>query len=370
MSDMHHYKPLYGNPSSLHMNPAEDEGTISISEVVSGGEVPLIFEGDRDVWESLIFTLTEGGLELPPVLDVATFNALDLLSQQEVHSLALSWYESDDQAAALQDLLDVLQNLSNVGGGDVGSREIAGPPADAQDDAVDLAVQALAQVYPMQNLAAHDIFFVLVDAIQQTQDALGLSVDLDAVVSALEAFNSISFPDYQPEELASCVYLMASGASEIIDAEEQSLILDDSRPDALCSDRNKALILAAFGATASDNFMKFCNAAPQSRMVEWEDVAGRNISTLLGVDNATFETFVLDAFDSSTSEELVREGSRIIADLIDSVKESPESAFEPAPAPSTTVSAEGGEVNMYVAGGIVAASAIGLTMLYRKLRNQ
>ena len=86
------------------------------------------------------------------------------------------------------------------------------------------------------------------------------------------------------------------------------------------------------------------------------------------MNNDTFEQFVLEAFDSATSEELAAEGSALLQELVGGVIKAPEDSLRQPieDKPGKATAAEG--PNMYVSGAVIAGAAVGLTYLYRKIR--
>jgi hypothetical protein len=372
---MMHYKPLFGNPMPMLGN-TDESANMSV-------EIPVIFGNDANAWELLtaIADLYFDGFPLN-VLDTAEFDALDQLLQQEIHAYAVAIVDSgidpeDERTEDVENLVNAIARAEGINSPieleESEGEDIVGPPVpEGRESAVDAVVSALATVYPMQDLANHDIFFVLLNAVEQTQDHLGVSLSDAQIVEALEYFNNIAFPNYPLEELASCVFLVGAGETAILDAEESSMVSDDSREDALCSDRNRSIVLAAFGADASTKFSNFCNAAPESRMGEWTDVAGRNLATLLGISAPVFESFVLDAFDNGTADDLAAKGSTALANLIgDTIKNTerdPKAAIRGPQGVTKSASDDSGN-HLLVAGAVFAGAAVGLHMLYKKIRN-
>ena len=388
---MFNYKPLYGNPAFISgvSNPA-DEGTIEVQAIVSG-DVPGLFVGKEDLWEALLVFFYEYDEEnMPAILDLETFESLPAQSQNRVLG-EITQFEFNVDAnpdLAAEQLIAGINAVNNeyllsIGAPIempeeeiIGTVEIEGPPVPQDREMnAELVNQALARVFAGVDLSTHDIFNVLLGIVEEIQD-IGVAVTVEHLVEALESFLNIAFPTYVPEELVACVYLTVVGDSATLDAEEEGMIVDNSRADALCSSTNQAIVLAAFGSEAAAKFTQFCAAAPASRMTEWEDVAGRNLHTLIGVSREAFEKFALDAFDEGTAANLAAAGSSALTTLIESVvddtKKSPGSVIrEPRPTKDAPVgetkSAEGGP-SLLVSGAVIAGGAVGLTALYRKIR--
>lgn len=118
----------------------------------------------------------------------------------------------------------------------------------------------------------------------------------DAILGAIQMYKLIAFPEYSPEELTSTIYYAGEGNNEILSAEMIAVVSDDSRDDALCSPKNRALILNAFGESAAARFDDLCLAAPESRLLEIERNQG-SLAATLGIDEALFDQFVVETFD-------------------------------------------------------------------------
>lgn len=390
---MMHYKPLYGNPMNLGNIDDLEQGIEILDDLEQeiesdlGSEVipvevdvPTIFttQDSAEAWVALLQELAREGIEFD-VLNPVMFNILEEAIQMTIHDGVRAWHSGED-GVGISTITDMLQNADLT----LPVPEIEGADEiDSQDSPEELAranmvLQGLTEVYGQRDFVNSDIeiYPVLYEAAVGIEEALGVSGTITSahVAEALEYFNNIAFPDYQPEELVAALYFVVSGAVDTLDAEEESMITDDSRVDALCSDRNEAIILAAFGVDAAAKFIQFCNADAASRKLEWEDVAGRNIAKLLDVDNAAFEQYVFEAFDSATSEILAGEGSDLLQELVGGVVREPEDNLRQPPViiediaetQGKATSAEG--VNMYVSGAVVAGVAVGLTYLYRKIR--
>ena len=390
---MMHYKPLYGNPMNLGNIDDLEQGIEILDDLEQeiesdlGSEVipvevdvPTIFttQDSAEAWVALLQELAREGIEFD-VLNPVMFNILEEAIQMTIHDGVRAWHSGED-GVGISTITDMLQNADLT----LPVPEIEGADEiDSQDSPEELAranmvLQGLTEVYGQRDFVNSDIeiYPVLYEAAVGIEEALGVSGTITSahVAEALEYFNNIAFPDYQPEELVAALYFVVSGVVDTLDAEEESMITDDSRVDALCSDRNEAIILAAFGVDAAAKFIQFCNADAASRKLEWEDVAGRNIAKLLDVDNAAFEQYVFEAFDSATSEILAGEGSDLLQELVGGVVREPEDNLRQPPViiediaetQGKATSAEG--VNMYVSGAVVAGVAVGLTYLYRKIR--
>lgn len=376
---MNNYKPLYGNAPALFGLRSNDEGDVVVQEFVSGVS-PSIFEDSPEVWDAIIVELSEGD-EIPAVADPSSFDQLSEDTQGEIFNLAINWHampESAEKDVLFNQLITLIFAADDELAGVelIEEEDLVGPPVPAgRDEAIELAGQALSRVYAMQDLSNHDISFVLLSAIETIQESISKELTVEEVVDALEAFNNIAFPTYDPEELVSCLYLTSIGSTAAIDSEEEAMVTDDTRVDALCSPTNQAIVLAAFGSDAAAKFTKFCEAAPTSRMTEWEDVAGRNIHTLLGVSRSVFEQFVLDAFDNRTAADLAKTGSEALTTLVEGVikdtEKDPTSVIrEPRPEkkPVQAKSASDKGPSLLVSGAVIAGAVVGLTALYRKLR--
>lgn len=375
---MMHYKPLYGNNTAV-------DGFRNNPEEVS--DVPSVFNDDVGLWARLVaqFEIQYGSI--PAALEILNFESLNGDTQLQLLNMAMNWdsidpdaFEAESNEAfalVVQAVADAEDELSPVQSGEeeISEDELVGPPVPAgREEALEVTMQALSRVYAGQDLGNHDISFVLLSAIEEIQQSISKELNVQEVVDALEAFNNIAFPTYVPEELISCLFLSAIGDTATVDAEEEAMITDDTRDDALCSQVNQSIILAAFGSEAAAKFTTFCEAAPASRMIEWEDVAGRNLHTLLGVSRPAFEQFVLDAFDERTAADLAKAGSEALTTLVEGVikdtKADPKSVIrQPRPTPTVTVSASGKEPSLLVSGAVIAGVAVGLTALYRKLRS-
>jgi len=397
-----HYKPLFGNPSKLHggitsadadtlprdtdeetgmiVSTAESEVNsdnsdgLDIEELEAIGDeptaAPAIFSdnGNEAVWDEMILAVyNEGDGPTFAVFDVSAFETLPVSSQDAVLNSAIAWFEEIDElekgrlfAELLVMLEDAEAEWTGIVTGEI-DPDVDGPTQEQADIEVDADVlAALNVVFPMRDLFLHDMNIVLAESVRQTNASIGRDMTQQEIASAVETFCNIAFPEYQPQELAMIVFLTANEDQSALETEEMEIISDDTRPDALCSERNTAIILAAFGEAAAAKFTDFCKLSPNDRLVFWEDTAGRNLMTLLGVSNDAFESYVLDSFDSATAEDLAVKGSQKLKDLVGS-------SIGDKKAPATT-SAE--SPNMWLTGAIIAGGAVGLTMLYRKIHNQ
>lgn len=128
-------------------------------------------------------------------------------------------------------------------------------------------------------------------------------INEDAMLGAIQMYKLIAFPEYSPEELTSAIYYAGEGDSEILSAEMIAVVSDDSRSDALCSPKNRALIQNAFGDDAVARFDDLCLAAPESRLLEIERNQG-SLAATLGIDEALFDQFVVETFDFGIDDAL------------------------------------------------------------------
>ena len=380
---MMNYKPLFGNPLSFGDIPTDAPAELSVQAVVSNDELPAVFFDAPDAWsvvESLADLYFEGlsmGI-LAPVI----FDALDLSLQQQVFALAsavagMDIDLEDERPAEVTALVNAMADAEGVSSPLVDPPEdVAGDPETdgpilipGRDAAVALVTGALSSVFPFQDLSSHDIFFVTLETVEQLQDSLGRELTEAQVVEALEAFNNVAFPTYEPTELIACLTLVAEGQDQVLQVEEASILTNDSREDAFCSNRNKAIILAAFGNEAVAKFESFCAHDKNGRLSIWTGAAGRCVCNILGVDTTNFEQFVLDSFDNRTADDLAELGSLVLEDLVedvvDNVRQSPETALEGTG--KSAKSAEGGSPNILLGGAVAAAAVVGLVMLHKQI---
>ena len=193
------------------------------------------------------------------------------------------------------------------------------------------------------------------------------AVTQEDIVNAVSRFNQIAFPDYQPEELIASLYLIMEGEIGILDEEERSMVVDSLREDAFCSDRNKGIILAAFGEEPARKFIEFCNKTPESRIQEWDE-KGRSLHNIIGVAKDVFDSYSLAAFDSATSEELSTRGSQKLEDLVarvvDRTKDEPTSVIRKPRTPSAKTASR---MDTITKVAILSASAVGAAFLVKKI---
>jgi hypothetical protein len=396
---MMNYKPLFGNPLSFGDISTDAPAELSVQAVVSNDELPAVFFDAPGAWDVVnsIADLYFEGLSMG-ILAPVIFDALDLSLQQQIFALAsavagMDIDLEDERPAEVTALVNAMADAEGVSSpldeivgppvGGAGDEELVGPPEDGvgdpetdgpilipgRDAAVALVTGALSSVFPFQDLSSHDIFFVTLETVEQLQDSLGRELTEAQVVEALETFNNVAFPTYEPTELIACLTLVAEGQDQVLQVEEASILTNDSREDAFCSNRNKAIILAAFGNEAVAKFESFCAHDKNGRLSIWTGAAGRCVCNILGVDTTNFEQFVLDSFDNRTADDLAELGSLVLEDLVEdvveNVRQSPETALEGTG--KSAKSAEGGSPNILLGGAVAAAAVVGLVMLHKQI---
>jgi hypothetical protein len=385
---MMHYKPLYGNPMNLgNVDSNSDDADVVISEI-SDERVgtPVVFQMNEDAWAALVGNIVARFGTPFPVLYADEFDNLPADVQDRIHRNTVSWYEYFDPQdetfknnlfeALLLDIQTIQVEMDALEDAEIEDEDVEVSEGEALLDVVDAGLsQSLPSQFTEEKIA--DMRNVLLGAAIQIEGDPELHVSIECVSRAVESFINVAFPDYMPEELIACLYLSCTGQDEAVDAEELSMIKDDSRPDALCSERNKAIILAAFGEAAAEEFQEFCNMDGAGREESWQ-LVGRNLSTLLGVSNDAFEAYVVDSFDQATADDLAAEGSEIlqalIDDVIDRTADEPMSVIQiPRPAQSSggieeTAAASG--LGMLGTTAILGGAAVGLTLLFRRIKNK
>jgi len=374
-----HYRPLFSNPA---LSSGECEIPAEISAM-----------GLDSSWQALCEQVERQEND-PSVLASQYENSDQRTREQVVQRLTLFSTTNDpqdlDAVEALLAFADDVEfeddddEIIIVDGGsqDDDDDDFVGPvisdeDLQLRDDAIAAVQGGLATVFPGQSLENHDIFFVLIEAVEAASEVIGEMVTDAEVANALTQFGTVSFPKFMPEELISLVVFEAQGTPELADADTRSRVSDDSRPDAICSPKNVRLVKGAFGEEAASNLQALCNAPAADRISLLMDVHNGSLPSLLGVDSAAYEQFLLDSFNNQISDALVASGSKTLdqetRDLVRTIKDSPKTALVTPPTlPSvqrTRSASESHTLADKITFGVVALGAIASSvMLARKAR--
>jgi len=317
---MRHYKPLYGNPATDRLygvvrgdvalpNPADEA---EVSEVtVSEAVLPEgVIEGElQDAWSAVQSAFqTRYGISL----STSAFEALDtafqiglLQSMVEQESQILS---DDEIAQTFADMIAEEMGIEGAAGG-VESLE------DLENDErnFEVALNVFVDLFPNTQQAAgtHDIVAVVADALDAIESELDILIQPIEVRNAVAAFKNIGFPEYSAEELVEILAITAQGNDLLIELEKEEMLSDDTREDAICSDKANAIILAQFGEQAAASHKALCALSPAERMAKVAENGG-SLAATLGIPASDWESFVLDSIDNIiTPELLAQEGAAL-----------------------------------------------------------
>lgn len=377
---MKHYTPLFPNPSALGSTPTSGFDPMYVPQIILNA-------GFDQEWLALTDEISSLGevneytcrLLLPDVLDNA-----DLAVQDSVLLSLEAWANGERTSGDTDDMITVLSvlDLEETPASDE-EDELVGPPMPESREAMyDFTRAALSRVFPMQSLESHEIFFVLLETIESLKDSLKISPDLEDIVDALTAFNTVAFPEYPVEELVACVYLTFQNQEGELEAAEVDMVSNDFAPDALCSERNRAIILAGFGEAAAAKFDAFCAMDPQDRLHAWSLLGAPKVANLIGVEPVDFEEFVLRSFNKDLASVMESEGYALqeiadqgaggsaVADIVEDTrrrveKDPKNSVRQPKKVPASA--AELSPTQKVVGGAVLLGSLIGLGMLARKI---
>ena len=369
---MRHYTPLYGNPASdrlfgiargdILQNPAESD--IQESEIVASEAIypEGVVEGELEgVW-SLVSAAFQNryGMELT----AESFDALDTNFRNGfLQSMVDNESELENNDEAVEVLADMIAEEMGIetAGDDVDDLE------DLEDESrtFDLAIDVVAN-----NFSHHSDKNGYTDMIAVVADALdNIEAELDVIVAPVEinnaivTFKTIGFPEYSAEELVEILAITAQGNDLLIDLEKEEMLSDDSRDDAICSDKANNIILARFGEAAAAKHKELCALSPAERMSRL-DQNGGSLAAVLGIPSADWEEFVLDSIDNIITPELLEQEGKALSSAVkevvkgavnnkDALKTSSRGVL------STEASATGGEVKpLTTTGKIISGVAV------------
>lgn len=288
---------------------------------VSVEDAPADWADFVEMWYTLTAQVPEFGIEeyeaLPPNLQ------LELLNLAYGMQMGVVDIVSGEPRAIEIMQLGVNGGPIAVEGEDVESVVVTTPSLGNREDAEIVTEIALEDAFPnvpVNDPAMHDIYEVILNCVL-TFPSMGVpAITHEEILRSIKLFKIATFPTYEPEELVEFIYNVAMGNYELLAAEMNAVIKDDSRSDALCSQRNRDLVLGAFGEEAAKKFDDFCNAAPDSRIIEIEN-QGLSLSSVLGVDPAVFDQFVIESFDGATVDALTRDGAALRGAIRDVVRD-------------------------------------------------
>ena len=250
-----------------------------------------------------------------------------------------------------------------------------------QTSDVDNALQA---VYQRMNLLDHDLGNTLLSAVTVRGGELERDIELDEITQSLDLFNRLAFPDYIPEELVAIVGLVTYDdetldMDNVLFNEAVAMLTQENRNDYIFSDRANSIILARFGEEAAARHSELALLSPEERVAAF-DQAGQILANMLGINEADWTQFVLDAFDNQIADDLEYEGD-IFKDALKDTFNAVDSAEDPAlhtqaparrisaPAKTEMTSGTPATTTDKVIGSVAIGSAlVGCFYLIKKLR--
>tara|TARA_B100000900_G_scaffold410034_1_gene426985 strand:- start:1863 stop:3026 length:1164 start_codon:yes stop_codon:yes gene_type:complete len=330
---MNRYTPLYGNPLGAEDHAdrlfglgSEDHadrlfGTLR-ADVVSGMhsnpvEVPdVVSEAELgQVWNAIGQLLKDKyGVDLTiEVFNSADSDDMNLYLQTLVDQEAQILGDDDLLEAYVDELAEVL-NLEHAG---EGVQDID----DLDDDSrtFDLAIASVNECFPNAS-DINDMVATVANALDAMETDLETFAEPVEVIGAINKFKSLGFPSYAPEELVELIYLTATNEGILIEAETESMLTDNSRNDAICSNDANNIILAEFGADAAAKHAQFCGLSGTERINAYNAVQG-NLATLFGIPQSDWNNFVLKSVEGLITPELLADGGAALRSEIGTVIE-------------------------------------------------
>lgn len=385
---MNKYTPLYGNPlgaedradrlfglgsedhadrlfgvaradivSGIHSNPVEVPDVVSEAELVQ-------------VWNAIGQLLKDKyGVDLTvEVFNSADSDAMNIYLQTLVDQEANILADDDLLEAYVDDLAEVL-DLEHAGEGVQGIDDL-----DDDSRTFDLAIDSVSECFPNAS-DANDMIATVANALDAMEADLETFAEPVEVIGAITKFKSLGFPSYAPEELVELIYLTATNEGILIEAETESMLTEDSRNDAICSNDANNIILAEFGADAAAKHAQFCAFSGNDRIVAYNAVQG-NLATLFGIPQSDWDNFVLKSIEGLITPELLADGGAALRSEIGTVLEraskDPKNALKAntntAIGSSKVTSGPMSTTSKVVTGLTVAGALIGSLYFIKKVR--
>lgn len=347
---MLNYQPLYGNPTSLGFAQLENQDS----------PTPDKYLQDPEDWANFQKYWEEVGAQYD-VTDAQKYEMLSEDAQASVDAAVdlvkrLIEEEVSDEEAAV--FMSEIKSAT-----DFAERELF---TASDENAVKIIDEVLLEVY---NKVSDEFSDALFNAIVALQNERETNITAEQLRTGLIYFNSVAFPVYQPEELIACIFLAFENETDKLESEFNSMITDDLRPDALCSPKNAAIVLAQFGQKSATKFNEFCAKSPNERLDAVLSAEGNGLAGIFGISESKFVDYVMEAFDNATADKLAAMGSQAMIDLVGTVITDPISNIvNPPKKEDKSPSGEAASlVSTPLAIALAAGSLVGLTLLARKI---
>lgn len=318
---MNKYTPLYGNPAGA-MDYADRLYGAARVDVVQGmhsnpAEVPeVVVEAElENVWGEITQLLKDKyGVEMTNELfnsaDSADMNIyLQTLVDQEAAILA-----SEDLLEAYVDELAKVLDLEHAGEGVDDLEDL-----ENETRTFDLAIDSVNELFPNAE-DANDLIATVANALDAMESDLNVFAEPVEVVDAIKKFKSLGFPYYEPEELVELIYLTAENKAQLIAEETESMLTEDARDDAICSNGANDIILAAFGTDAAASHLAFCGLSADER-IDAYNAANGNLATLFDIPQTDWDNFVLEAVSTILVPKMLEAEGAVLKEQISKVLE-------------------------------------------------